>query len=500
MNSNVVTALVTLTVVYFASSIWKTVVNYRKLSAIPTAGGSGLFRSYVNALKFVKHGREIVQEGYDKYRGSLFKVSMPTQWMIVGASPQLIDDIRRAPEDQLSLKDATAEMFHTDILLGHELHEDDFHVEVIRTYFTKNLAAQFNEVVDEMKVSFEEFVPTKGEEWTTLIAYKANLSIVCRVLNRFLIGMPLCRDPDYRTLNEQFAVDALMAGNILNLFPIFLRSIVVYFLRKVPRGIQRGIKHLEPLIKERLEKEAQYGENWPGKPNDAISWLLEVGKKPHQRTIKGLTIRILLMNFAGIHTTTMQFTHALYHLAAHPEYVQPMREEVEAAIREDGWTKAAIDKLRKVDSFLRESQRMHGSGLFSMHRKVMKKFTFSNGVTIPTGYLVSAPQTSVHYDPDNYPDPDVFDGFRHARMREKEGEGAKHVMMTPTLNYLPFGHGRSACPGRFFAASEIKLLLAHVLLNYDMKLAGCRGQPADWWFGFHSMPDPTVEVMFRKRT
>ncbi len=40
-----------------------------------------------------------------------------------------------------------------------------------------------------------------------------------------------------------------------------------------------------------------------------------------------------------------------------------MREEVEAAIREDGWTKSAIDKLRKVDSFLRESQRMHGSGL-----------------------------------------------------------------------------------------------------------------------------------------
>ena len=166
---------------------------------------------------------------------------MPTQWMIVGASPQLIDDIRRAPEDQLSLKDATAEMFHTDILLGHELHDDDFHVEVIKTYFAKNLALQFNDVVDEMKVVFEEFVPTQGEEWSTLVAYKANLSIVCRVLNRFLVGLPLCesrtsphahpiskllqgRDPDYRMLNEQFAVDALMAGNILNLFPVFLRS------------------------------------------------------------------------------------------------------------------------------------------------------------------------------------------------------------------------------------------------------------------------------------
>lgn len=36
--------------------------------------------------------------------------------------------------------------------------------------------------------------------------------------------------------------------------------------------------------------------------------------------------------------------------------------------------------------------------LVSMHRKVMKKFTFSNGVTVPVGSLVSAPQTSVHHD------------------------------------------------------------------------------------------------------
>jgi hypothetical protein len=54
-------------------------------------------------------------------------------------------------------------------------------------------------------------------------------------------------------------------------------------------------------------------------------------------------------------------------------------------------------------------------------------------------------------------------------------------------------------PGRFFAALEIKLLLAHVLVNYDVKLADSRGEPADWWFGAQPMLDPTVKVMFRKR-
>jgi hypothetical protein len=48
----------------------------------------------------------------------------------------------------------------------------------------------------------------------------------------------------------------------------------------------------------------------------------------------------------------------LYDLAAHPEYVTPMREEVEAVIAAEGWTKAAMGKMRRVDSFVKESQRL----------------------------------------------------------------------------------------------------------------------------------------------
>lgn len=54
------------------------------------------------------------------------------------------------------------------------------------------------------------------------------------------------------------------------------------------------------------------------------------------------------------------FTHALYHLAANPEFIGPLRKEVEAVLQEDGWTKAAMGKMRKLDSFMRESQRMNG--------------------------------------------------------------------------------------------------------------------------------------------
>jgi hypothetical protein len=50
----------------------------------------------------------------------------------------------------------------------------------------------------------------------------------------------------------------------------------------------------------------------------------------------------------------------LYRLLAHPEYLEPLREEVNAVIKEEGWTKAGVDKMYKMDSFLRETLRFDG--------------------------------------------------------------------------------------------------------------------------------------------
>lgn len=68
-----------------------------------------------------------------------------------------------------------------------------------------------------------------------------------------------------------------------------------------------------------------------------------------------LTARILAINFAAQHTSSMAFNHTLYHLAAMPQHLQPMRDEVDEIVGKDGWSKASMAKLHKVDSFLKES-------------------------------------------------------------------------------------------------------------------------------------------------
>ncbi len=54
------------------------------------------------------------------------------------------------------------------------------------------------------------------------------------------------------------------------------------------------------------------------------------------------------------------FTHALFWLAGHPEWAAILREEVKHVIGLEGWSKASISKLWKLDSFLKESQRIDG--------------------------------------------------------------------------------------------------------------------------------------------
>ena len=54
-------------------------------------------------------------------------------------------------------------------------------------------------------------------------------------------------------------------------------------------------------------------------------------------------------------------------------------------------------------------------------------------------------------------------------------------------------------PGRFFAANEIKVMMEHIILNYDIKFENEGVRPANKWFGLSLAPDPTVKVFFRKR-
>lgn len=113
------------------------------------------------------------------------------------------------------------------------------------------------------------------------------------------------------------------------------------------------------------------------------------------------------------------------------------------------------------------------------------------------------------HDPKNYENPYEFNPFRFADLR-RSGEGAdeadrkatfiaraRQQWATTTNEYLAFGHGRDACPGRFFATVELKLMLAYMILHYDFEMLEAR--PENTWFVTQLLPPMGKTIRMRRR-
>ncbi|KAJ7247865.1 cytochrome P450 [Mycena haematopus] len=470
------------------------------LEAIPSVGiPSYPFGFYVGSWNYINNGRAITEEGYLKYPGKAFKVALANRWLVLLNGRTLIDDLRKAPDDSLSMAEATNSLLHFEHTIGHEQHHDPYQIAVIRSAMTRNIGACFPDIRNEVVAAFEDLVPAK-DEWISVPAMQTILPIISRVSNRFFIGLH-CRDPDYIKITTQYALDVSNDAARLHVTPSILRPIAAHLFGHLETATRAAMKHLGPILQYRIEMDDKYGPHWPetDRPNDMISWLLDEARgHPKRRTVRTMTRTLLNINFGALHTTTQAILHAFYTLAANLEYVQPLREEIESVVRSEGWTKAAMGKLVKLDSFLKESSRFVPGGAVGILRQVMKDFTFSDGTTVPAGTLVGIPVLAEHHDEANYANAGVFDPFRFSRMREQAGEGIKHQMVTPTPEYMSFGLGRHACPGRFFAVNEQKLILAHIIITYDFKLKD-GVQPEDEWIALLGSANSTAEAMFRKR-
>ncbi|THV06416.1 cytochrome P450 [Dendrothele bispora CBS 962.96] len=476
-----------------------------KLPHIPTIGPNGFLSSYLGGFQFVSHARKLIQEGYERYHGKAFKIRLPDQgWAVIVSGEKMVNEIKRASDDYLSSHEASRELFQTDYTLTKAANTNWYHFDVVRTTLTQKMDETFPDVRDEMIAAFDDEIPV-SEDWVTYPALNTILRVVCRTTNRTFVGTPLCREPDYVNLNIEYTVDTFKLGAVVNLFPTILQPIVGHALSPLPRAFKRASKHLGPVIKARLEKEDQYGSDWEGRPNDLISWFLDRNLQGELRTVDDLIVRVLNLNIASIHATSMAFTSNLYHLAIQPpSVVSLLRKEAESAIEEHGWSKLAMGKMRRMDSFMKEVARMTGTPAMGVIRKVMKDFTFSDGTIIPAGVLIGVPAFAVQCDEHHYDSPDEFKPFRFYDMwangTSNIGEGVKYQMATPDSEYFFFGAGKHACPGRFFAVNELKALFAHTLLTYDIKLEGdSKVLPKPVWFNRDIGPNREAKLVFRKR-
>ncbi|KAI0292784.1 cytochrome P450 [Russula brevipes] len=469
------------------------------LNAIPTVGFSDPILSYFSALQFNLDGFRMLKEGYEKTRPGVFKIANFRRWMVLVAGPELIEDVRKAPESVLSMTEPMTEFIQPEYTMDPLDLNDVYHVDVIRSKLTRNIAVTFKEIREELVNALDDCIPTHEDKWVKVPILETIQRVICCTTNRVFVGVPLCRNRDYQTLNLTFAINVIKYGTIISMFPKPFKHIVSRMLSSLPSQIRQEIEFIRPMVEERFAKMEEFGDDWDDKPNDMLMWLMEEAKGV-ERSLEGLARRLLVVNFAAVHTTSLTFTQTLYRLLGNPQYIEPLRQEVEAVITEEGWTKAGMDKMHKIDSFLRETQRLDGLAFLTMNRLVLRPFTFSNGMTIPAGTLVAIPASAAHTDERTFPNPNEFDGFRFSKLCEGEGDTVtgRYQAISTSGEQLSFGLGRHTCPGRFFAVNEVKALLAHIVVTYDFKFEEGKGVPPDLCIATLRVPG-SANVMFRVR-
>ncbi|KAJ3580339.1 hypothetical protein NPX13_g217 [Xylaria arbuscula] len=433
------------------------------LSFLPRAGKApGLFGLGINDVKrdFAKNGTKIINEGYRKNKNGMFLVQTLNVERVV-LSPKYIEEINsKVPEGTLDMVE--------DHLIGP--------------------------LNDEANHTLSRLIPHKVE----LRAYDTMVGIITKNASRMFGGTTISRNEEWLKSAADYSMDVVSVAVKLRPYPAFLRPIIYPFLegsKILDHHLHVAKKTFSHIFAERLALKDS-----DEKPIDMLQWLAD-SARGSDRNPDVLAHNMLFMALASVHTSSATIIHVLFDLCSNPEFMEQLRQDVEQAVNESGWSLASIAKMKKIDSFMKESQRMNQAVLMTFNRKVARPLKFEDGTTLPVGTYITMPSHAVATDPDIYSNPETFDGFRfYDKRMSAKVEANRHQFATTGPESLAFGQGKTACPGRFFAASNIKVVLANLLLNYDISFPpGQTERPKNLHKGGLVRPDPRQTLIFTPR-
>ncbi|EUC27053.1 hypothetical protein COCCADRAFT_10237 [Bipolaris zeicola 26-R-13] len=448
---------------------------------------------------FIISAKKLYKEGYSKFRDSVFTLINESGKENFVIPPCFLPELRKLPENVLNLPLATSDVLEAKYTkFPIENHAAAFSVRAKLTPALQRLNAA---ILQDVNDAIETYLPPCND-WTEVNVNEKLIRIISKVSGGVFVGRELARDLEYLDLSCFYAVELTNAVASLKKLPPWLKP---FLASRTPEIIalrareKQTIRVLRPIVKGRMVAKAN-DPNWQ-EPDDVLQWL--INESNGTDSVETLATVLLALIFGATHTTTITLTSILYTLAVTPEYVEPLRQEICNVLAEEGGTLTfrGLQKLKKLDSYMKEVLRFYGPFVTSFTRRTLKGITLSNGQYIPAGVMIEVPTVAVYQDELLYPSSGTFDGFRAYKTCStgNAADIARNQFATSNEENLTFGYGRHACPGRFYAANEIKMILARLILDYDIKMPNNeRERHAQIDVGKISLPDPTKMLAFKK--
>ncbi|KAJ0108710.1 Ent-kaurene oxidase [Diaporthe amygdali] len=465
-----------------------------------------LGREYGNSEKrrkaYLAGAARLYEKGHNLFKTKPYRLTtMDGERIVVPLS--VLDELRRLPEDQLSIAESlqrVTETRYTGVtaewtLLAH----------IIRSDLTQSLNRLLPKMAEEVDRTVKEVIGP-CDDWTSEVVYQQLLKIIAIVSGSVFLGPDLCRRNEYLHASIKYTVDAFRGIGKLKKWHELLRPIGQFFtseLKTIAEHRRKAREFLIPVIRER-KAAMEAGRELP---DDLLQWMMNKADKLKISETQ-LADEQLSVSMAAIHTTTNAANDTLCELIIRPALMREVRDEIIRVLSDNGgiFTPHALFELKLLDSVLRETQRFNGSGKIRFPRWVKKPITLKDGTYIPRGYFIEAPYTAIVSDPELYPDSEVFDPYRFLNLRNGKTEDKinyssreQYQFVNVAKENMGFGFGRHACPGRFFAAAELKLILANIILHYDLRMPnGATGGYQNSGSGGRLSKDPENQMEFKR--
>lgn len=123
----------------------------------------------------------------------------------------------------------------------------------INRYLTRDLDIFAKAIVDEIEQALEDTWGSDVSKWHEISLYNIMLVIIGRIVNRVLVGLPLCRNPAYLQSSTKFAQMAPVTGGLISLLPNWLRPALAPFVTACDTfHYWKMSRMIEPIVRERL--------------------------------------------------------------------------------------------------------------------------------------------------------------------------------------------------------------------------------------------------------
>ncbi|OTA70053.1 cytochrome P450 [Hypoxylon sp. EC38] len=460
------------------------------------------------AWAYLFNGANIIRHGFHQSHGEPFEIHAPDVRMVFVSSPKHIKELDSAPDTILSLNGAAKHMLQPIYTMNGFNWFDRRGVEgvgfvrTLRTLLTSNLPQLIPDLGVLTRTRWTELLSSKETSNGIIYAplYPMMMNIVVLLNARSLFGDDLIKDKEFIASALGYVEETLLNAEIVKILPKSLAPLVGSLLGHYIKSHKVFFKGLIPATEQRIQEKNLRNLGHPvPKRADCIQWIIDTAPKQNPWSAERVIYELMAIWFGST------IVYVIHDLCLHPEYVEPLRHELEVSYAEFERTGQGLPLL---DSFIKESARLTPVESMSLRRCALQPFHFSDGTEINVGEWTCAPSGAINTSAEYYPSPEEFSGFRFVDpayllaadscFKTAVTQPKPSKLTDVDHSFLMWGTGRMACPGRYYASAFMKIVVAQLLMNYDIKLVK---PDAPRWISWRvaKIPRPWTKLAFTPR-